>query len=179
MRWPSKGTAEAYEEHCMGQRSALPFSSLSSASRNAVRCDGHRRALHVPMKSTAEANAVHCVFYRSPVRETLRCALRAFTPLFPRPFGEEQKRRDRILDAIPYDTLGVVSDYSATTAAVSAAAVSAAALSATTVSSTALSIAQESLSAQQPCSVLLPQDAKDTATMAANTNANFFISLCF
>lgn len=78
-----------------------------------------------------------------------------------------------------YDTLGVVSDYSATTAAVSAAAVSAAAVSTATVSSAIVSQHTLSESAQEPCSVLLPQEANDTATMAANTNANFFISLCF
>ena len=76
---------------------------------------------------------------------------------------------------------GVISDYSATTAAVSAAAVSAAAVSATVVSTSAATVSQHTLSesAQQPCSVLLPHDAKETATTAANTNANFFISLCF
>ena len=72
---------------------------------------------------------------------------------------------------VPYR---VVPDYSATT--VSATALSAAAVSAATVSAATVSVATLSESAQQACSVLLPQDAKDTATMAANTNANFFIT---
>ena len=75
---------------------------------------------------------------------------------------------------VPYR---VVPDYSATT--VSATALSATAVSAATVSAATVSVATLSESAQQACSVLLPQDAKDTATMAANANANFFVSQCF
>ena len=63
--------------------------------------------------------------------------------------------------------------YSATT-------VSAATVSAATVSQQAtVSQHTESLSQHEPCSVLLPHEAKETATIAANTNANFFILFCF
>ena len=64
--------------------------------------------------------------------------------------------------------------YSATT-------VSADTVSAATVSQQEATVSQhtESLSQHVPCSVLLPHEAKETATIAANTNANFFILFCF
>jgi len=45
-------------------------------------------------------------------------------------------------------------------------------------STTVVSVAVESFAVPHVV-VLLPQEANDTATTAANTNANFFISLCF
>jgi len=67
-----------------------------------------------------------------------------------------------------------VANYSATT-------LSQATLSQQTLSQATLSqhttLSQAVLSAHSVPVVLLPQEAKDTATIAANTNANFFIFL--
>ena len=73
-----------------------------------------------------------------------------------------------------------VSDYSATTvlsvAVVSAAAASAAAASTAAIES---AIRIESALACSALAALLPQDAKDTATIAAAIKTNFFISFTF
>lgn len=69
-----------------------------------------------------------------------------------------------------------VANYSATT-------LSQAALPQHTLSQATLSqhttLSQAVLSAHSVPVVLLPQEAKDTATIAANTNANFFIFVTF
>jgi uncharacterized protein YjbI with pentapeptide repeats len=69
-----------------------------------------------------------------------------------------------------------VANYSATT-------LSQATLSQQTLSQATLSqhttLSQAVLSAHSVPVVLLPQEAKDTATIAANTNANFFIFVTF
>ena len=176
---------------------------------DAVHCNRSRSALQPPLQCTASVLAVHCILHartshlsRKYVRPSLqvRASVLARTcvrdrlhlGIFPHVFLLSPEKARGWLRAgkkergvswirpfmIPF---GVISDYSATTAAVSAAAVSAAAVSATVVSTSAATLSQHTLSesAQQPCSVLLPHDAKETATTAANTNANFFISLCF
>ena len=69
-----------------------------------------------------------------------------------------------------------VANYSATT-------LSQATLSQQTLSQATLSqqttLSQAVLSAHSVPVVLLPQEAKETATIAANTNANFFIFFTF
>ena len=74
-----------------------------------------------------------------------------------------------------------VANYSATT--LSQATLSQQTLSQATLSQATLSqqtaLSQAVLSAHSLPVVLLPQEAKDTATIAANTNANFFIFVTF
>lgn len=74
-----------------------------------------------------------------------------------------------------------VANYSATT--LSQAALPQHTLSQATLSQATLSqhttLSQAVLSAHSVPVVLLPQEAKDTATIAANTNANFFIFVTF
>jgi uncharacterized protein YjbI with pentapeptide repeats len=74
-----------------------------------------------------------------------------------------------------------VANYSATT--LSHATLSQQTLSQATLSQATLSqqtaLSQAVLSAHSVPVVLLPQEAKETATIAANTNANFFIFVTF
>ena len=85
-----------------------------------------------------------------------------------------QKREPTLrIDSLVNTTLFAVY-YSATTLSAATVLSAATTLSATTLSTTTLSESQHA-----PCSVLLPQEAKETATTAANTKANFFIFLLF
>ncbi len=75
----------------------------------------------------------------------------------------------------PHIRLFLSANYSAS----GAATVSTAAVSVSTVSTTSSTATVSHSSEQLVCSALLPQEANDTATTAANKNANFFIFFCF
>lgn len=90
-----------------------------------------------------------------------------------------QKKENRM--SVLFLLISSVANYSATT--LSHATLSQQTLSQATLSQATLSqqtaLSQAVLSAHSVPVVLLPQEAKETATIAANTNANFFIFVTF